>query len=61
VRGALLFREAGHNDSKYNHVAISLGTGQETIEAMDTKHGVAVGEIGRRFTHGGYIPGIHYV
>ncbi|WP_412743618.1 peptidoglycan-binding domain-containing protein [Krasilnikovia sp. MM14-A1004] len=60
TRGALLFRRAGHNGSKYNHVAISLGTGEETIEAMDSKHGVAVGEIGHRFTDGGYIPGIQY-
>ncbi|GAB1644527.1 peptidoglycan-binding domain-containing protein [Krasilnikovia sp. MM14-A1259] len=60
VRGALLFRRAGHNGSQYNHVAISLGTGEETIEAMDRRHGVAVGHIGHRFTDGGYIPGIRY-
>jgi cell wall-associated NlpC family hydrolase len=59
-RGALLFRQAGHNGSKYNHVAISLGTGDETIEAMGKAHGVAVGEIGNRFTHAGLIPGIQY-
>ncbi|RZU51419.1 NlpC/P60 family protein [Krasilnikovia cinnamomea] len=60
VRGALLFRRAGHNGSQYNHVAVSLGTGDETIEAMGRAHGVAVGEIGNRFTDGGYIPGIQY-
>ena len=61
IRGALLFRRAGHNGSQYNHVAISLGTGEETIEAMNRNHGVAVGEIGHRFTDAGYIPGIYYV
>jgi cell wall-associated NlpC family hydrolase len=61
VRGALLFRSAGHNGTQYNHVALSLGTGNETIEAMSSRHGVAVGEIGQRFTHAGYIPGIAYV
>jgi cell wall-associated NlpC family hydrolase len=60
IRGALLFRAAGHNNTKYNHVALSLGTGNETIEAMGSKYGVAVGEIGNRFTRAGLIPGIIY-
>jgi cell wall-associated NlpC family hydrolase len=60
VRGALLFREAGHNGAQYNHVALSIGTGNETIEAMGSKYGVAVGTIGSRFTRAGYIPGITY-
>jgi cell wall-associated NlpC family hydrolase len=60
VRGALLFRAAGHNGSQYNHVALSLGTGNDTIEAMGKNYGVAVGEIGNRFTRAGYIPGITY-
>jgi len=60
IRGALLFRAAGHNDTKYNHVALSLGTGDETIEAMGSKYGVAVGTIGSRFTRAGKIPGITY-
>lgn len=60
VRGALLFREAGHNGSKYNHVALSLGTGDDTIEAMSGKYGVCVGTVGQRFTRGGYIPGVVY-
>lgn len=60
VRGALLFRAAGHNDSKYNHVALSLGTGDDTIEAMGTAYGVCVGTVGHRFTRGGYIPGVIY-
>ena len=59
-RGALLFRAAGHNGSQYNHVAISLGTGQDTIEAMGTKWGVVVGTIDGRFTDAGLIPGIQY-
>jgi cell wall-associated NlpC family hydrolase len=60
VRGALLFREAGHNGAQYNHVALSIGTGDETIEAMGSAYGVAVGTIGNRFTRAGYIPGIIY-
>lgn len=60
IRGALLFREAGHNGAQYNHVALSLGTGDETIEAMGSKYGVAVGTIGSRFTRAGRIPGITY-
>jgi hypothetical protein len=60
IRGALLFRNAGHNGTKYNHVALSLGTGEDTIEAMGSKYGVSVGEVGNRFTRGGYIPGITY-
>jgi hypothetical protein len=60
IRGALLFREAGHNGSKYNHVVLSVGSGDDTIEAMGSAYGVAVGEIGNRFTRAGYIPGITY-
>jgi cell wall-associated NlpC family hydrolase len=60
TRGALLFHEAGHNGSHYNHVALSLGTGDRTIEAMDHKHGVMVGKVGERFSQGGLIPGITY-
>ncbi len=60
VRGALLFREAGHNGSQYNHVALSLGTGDDTIEAMGGRYGVCVGTVGSRFTRGGYIPGVTY-
>lgn len=60
IRGALLFRSAGHNGTEYNHVALSLGTGEETIEAMSSRYGVAVGTIGDRFTRAGRIPGITY-
>ena len=60
IRGALLFRAAGHNGSQYNHVALSLGSGNDTIEAMGKNYGVAVGEIGNRFTRAAYIPGITY-
>ena len=42
IRGALLFRAAGHNGSQYNHVAPSLGSGNDTIEAMGKNYGVAV-------------------
>ena len=60
IRGALLFREAGHNGSQWNHVALSIGSGNETIEAMGTNYGVAVGTIDHRFTRAGLIPGITY-
>lgn len=60
IRGALLFREAGHNGSQYNHVALSVGSGDDTIEAMGSKYGVCVGEIGNRFTRAARIPGISY-
>jgi len=60
IRGALLFRAAGHNGSQYNHVALSVGSGDDTIEAMGSAYGVAVGEIGNRFTRAAYIPGITY-
>jgi cell wall-associated NlpC family hydrolase len=60
IRGALLFRPAGHNGAKYNHVALSAGSGDDTIEAMGKDYGVVVGEIGNRFTRAGYIPGITY-
>lgn len=53
TRGALLFNP--------HHVAVSLGTGDETIEAMGRKYGVLKGHIhGRTFTHGGLIPGMRY-
>ncbi len=60
IRGALLFRSAGHNGSQYNHVALSLGTGDDTIEAMSGRYGVCVGTVGTRFTRGGYLPGVTY-
>jgi len=56
TRGALLFRidEGPSND----HVAISLGDGK-TIEARGAAYGVNVFSVaGRRWTHGGLIPGL---
>ncbi|MHB8875859.1 MAG: C40 family peptidase [Myxococcaceae bacterium] len=50
--GALLFN--GH------HVAISVGDGVHTIEAMGSKYGVRIGTIGRRFEDGGLVPGLKY-
>lgn len=50
--GALLFN--GH------HVAISLGDGVHTIEAMGSKYGVRIGTIGNRFEDGGLVPGLKY-
>lgn len=54
--GALLFRMTGFP----THVAISLGNGS-TIEAKGAKYGIGVfsGQ-GRRWTSGGYFPGISY-
>lgn len=50
--GALLFN--GH------HVAISLGDGVHTIEAMGSKYGVRIGTIGNRFEDGGTVKGLKY-
>lgn len=50
--GALLFN--GH------HVAISVGDGVHTIEAMGSRHGVRIGNIGNRFEDGGLVPGLQY-
>ncbi|MEW5738470.1 MAG: peptidoglycan-binding protein [Myxococcota bacterium] len=50
--GALLFN--GH------HVAISLGDGVHTIEAMGSKYGVRIGTIGNRFEDGGLVRGLKY-
>ncbi|MDP1830283.1 MAG: peptidoglycan-binding protein [Archangium sp.] len=50
--GALLFN--GH------HVAISVGDGVHTIEAMGSAYGVRIGTIGNRFEDGGLVKGLKY-
>ena len=50
--GALLHREG--------HVAVSTGTGHETVEARGRAYGVVRYIIGNRFTSAGLIPGLHY-
>lgn len=50
--GALLFN--GH------HVAISVGDGVHTIEAMGSKWGVCTGTIKGRFEDGGLVKGLKY-
>jgi len=50
--GALLFN--GH------HVAISIGDGVHTIEAMGSKWGVRIGTIGNRFEDGGLVKSLKY-
>jgi len=52
TRGALLF--------KSGHVAISLGDGEHTIEAMGRAYGVVQSTDRGRFTSGGLIPGLEY-
>jgi len=52
TRGALLFHPG--------HVAVSLGDGKHTIEAMGTAYGVRKGTVAGRFTSGGLIPGMSY-
>lgn len=53
TRGALLF--------KPGHVAISLGDGRHTIEAMGRRYGVRRGDVaGRGWTHGAKVPGMRY-
>jgi hypothetical protein len=59
IRGALVYREPA--DGHPGHVALSLGGGGQTIEAMGAKWGVCVGHVtDQRFTYGAYIPGIEY-
>lgn len=62
TRGALLEHPAkvtGPNDS--GHIAISLGTGNDTIEAMGRAYGIRRGHIqGRYFSRGAKVPGIRY-
>lgn len=62
TRGALLFiaKGAASGGGGGNHVAISLGDGR-TIEARGRKYGTGVFNArGRRWTHGGLIPGADY-
>lgn len=55
--GALLFRIGV---TATDHVSISLGNGS-VIEAHSSKHGIGVFSAqGRRWTHGGLIPGVNY-
>ena len=63
--GAWLYRPPGYNGQKYGHVAISVGDGKNTIEAMGTQYGVKKGGLflanGKpRFTHAALVPGIDY-
>jgi NlpC/P60 family protein len=53
TKGALLFVPG-------QHVAISLGDGLHTIEAMDPADGIKVGDGRGRFTAGGLMPGMSY-
>jgi peptidoglycan hydrolase-like protein with peptidoglycan-binding domain len=52
IRGALLFNS--------HHVAVSLGTGNETIEAKGEKWGVGQFTIDNRFDGAGLVPGVIY-
>jgi len=52
TRGALLFHPG--------HVAISLGDGKNTVEAMGRKYGVVQGTIASRFRTAGLIKGMQY-
>lgn len=52
IRGALLWHPG--------HVAISLGDGKTTVEAMGRAYGVVQGKSPGRFTRGGKIPGLSY-
>lgn len=52
IRGAVL-RHPGH-------IAVSLGDGAHTVEAMGKQYGVLQGNIGNRFSQGGLIPGLAY-
>lgn len=52
IRGALLYTDG--------HVAISLGDGNTTIEAMNEQAGVRKGNISNRFPRAALIPGMTY-
>jgi cell wall-associated NlpC family hydrolase len=59
TRGAVIWHEYGGGPN--DHIVISLGDGQHTIEAMGTAYGVVVGKIQGRskpWTGAGYVPGI---
>jgi cell wall-associated NlpC family hydrolase len=58
IRGALLYG-AGSGPSGA-HIAISLGDGRKTIEAMGRAYGVLEGTIGHRFSKGGLIKDLDY-
>jgi cell wall-associated NlpC family hydrolase len=58
TRGALIFR-IGHGS--FNHVVISLGDGERTVEAMGRAYGVRRGSIdGRDWTGAALLPGMRY-
>lgn len=62
IPGALLFRfdvepPGGPGGRGTAHVAISLGNGK-TIEAKGSEYGVGEFDVGRRFTHAAYVPGL---
>jgi hypothetical protein len=57
ARGAVIWRQRGGGAN--DHIVISLGDGEHTIEAMGRAYGVVVGKIkGRDWTGAGTIPGI---
>jgi cell wall-associated NlpC family hydrolase len=59
TRGAVIWHEYGGGPN--DHVVISLGDGQHTIEAMGRAYGVVVGKIQGRskpWTGAGWVPGI---
>jgi cell wall-associated NlpC family hydrolase len=52
TKGALLLND--------HHIAVSLGDGEHTIEAMGKDYGVCRGHIGNRFVEGALVPGMDY-
>jgi cell wall-associated NlpC family hydrolase len=57
ARGAVIWRQRGGGAN--DHIVISLGDGEHTIEAMGRAYGVVVGKIkGRDWTGAGTLPGI---
>jgi hypothetical protein len=59
IRGALLYRVAG--GERPAQVALSLGTGHDTIEAIGAGYGVRVGyRAENRFDYAALLPGIEY-
>lgn len=62
TRGALLFVGDGTGSGRdaITHVAVSLGTGDRTVEAKGRAYGVVEAAIDGRFTFAGLVPGLAY-
>lgn len=62
IRGALLFQAGSDPSGKYGigHVAISMGNGKDTFEALGTGYGTNEFGDARNFTKAALVPGMKY-